>query len=277
MRGDTQLRLTCERGTALSEGTALQWEQSAFHQGSAAQEGKQGREEREEREGRQLCAKLFPRFHNATLGGFEQGEGHGPRKEFFALVGHQLLHGTGSSPAAATAAVGAGAGGSGSGSGSGGGGGGGGGGGSGGGRGGGGAASSVVSPALMPYQADARQHWFDAYAKRTAEAERLLTFVGWLMAQSAYNRSSLQVSAAILPSHTLTHPHPSHTLTHPHPYLPSHPLHPPQGERARPPLPPAGRGTELRTLAASAYRVRRRHCRRHVADARAPNALWLCP
>eukprot|EP00964_Phaeocystis_antarctica_P054292 scaffold31889_cov64-Phaeocystis_antarctica.AAC.1 len=26
VRGDTQLRLTCERGTALSEGTAMQWE-----------------------------------------------------------------------------------------------------------------------------------------------------------------------------------------------------------------------------------------------------------
>ena len=49
----------------------------------------------------------------------------------------------------------------------------------------------------MPYQADARQHWFDDYAKRTAEAERLLTFVGWLMAQSAYNRSSLQVSVPL--------------------------------------------------------------------------------
>ena len=49
----------------------------------------------------------------------------------------------------------------------------------------------------MPYQADARQHWFDDYAKRTDEAERLLTFVGWLMAQSAYNRSSLQVSVPL--------------------------------------------------------------------------------
>jgi len=45
----------------------------------------------------------------------------------------------------------------------------------------------------MPYQADARQHWFDAYAKRSAAAERVLTFAGWLMGQSAYNRSSLQV------------------------------------------------------------------------------------
>ena len=229
MRGDTQLRLTCERGTALSEGTALQWEHSACHQGSAPpQEGKQSREEREEREGREegeereggrLCAKLFPRFHNATIGGFEQGEGHGPRKEFFALVGHQLLHGTGSGPAAAAAAGGGGGGGGGGGEGRSGGGGDSGGGGSSGG--GGGAASSVVSPALMPYQSDARQHWFDAYAKRTAEAERLLTFVGWLMAQSAYNRSSLQVSEPTLlshtPLHTLTHPHtPSHTLTHPH-------------------------------------------------------------
>ena len=79
----------------------------------------------------------------------------------------------------------------------------------------------------MPYQSDARQHWFDAYAKRTAEAERLLTFVGWLMAQSAYNRSSLQVSEPTLllhtPLRTLTHPH---TASHPlrHPCLPLPPL-----------------------------------------------------
>ena len=131
----------------------------------------------------------------------------------------------GSSPAAAAAAAAGGGGGGGGGdeSGSGGDSGGGGSGG-----GGGGAASSVVSPALMPYQSDARQHWFDAYAKRTAEAERLLTFVGWLMAQSAYNRSSLQVSEPTLlshtPLHTLTHPHiPSHTLSHTlsHPHIPS--------------------------------------------------------
>ena len=50
----------------------------------------------------------------------------------------------------------------------------------------------------MPYQADARHHWFDAHAGRTAEVERLLCFAGWLMAQSAYNRSSLQVSVPVL-------------------------------------------------------------------------------
>ena len=46
VRGDTQLRLTCERGTALSEGTARQWEQSSCHRGSASatHEGGQSRE-----------------------------------------------------------------------------------------------------------------------------------------------------------------------------------------------------------------------------------------
>ena len=54
-------------------------------------------------------------------------------------------------------------------------------------------AVAARAAALMPYQADARHHWFDSHARPTAEAERLLRFVGWMMAQSVYNRSSLQV------------------------------------------------------------------------------------
>ena len=77
VRGDAQLRLTCARGTALSDALP-QWEQSPCHR--AAQEGRgggeggrggEGGESGEGGEGGLVCAKLFPRFHNALLGGFE--------------------------------------------------------------------------------------------------------------------------------------------------------------------------------------------------------------
>ena len=75
--GDGKLAVRCLRGSALWEALP-QWEASAF----GAREFFAGG-----------SAKLFPRFGNAA-DGYEQGEGHGPRKELFELFGQQMLHGS---------------------------------------------------------------------------------------------------------------------------------------------------------------------------------------
>ena len=148
--GDARLKLDLSRERALWDAIAP-WEGSPF-----------GEEDCEAR-----SCKLFPRFHG------EAGEGHGPRKEFFALVGQQLLHGGGPGAGGGSASsVGAGAGG------------------------GGGLDVHVGSPApLLPHVAASRQHWFDDNAKRTSESERLCRFSGWLLGQTLCNRAPLQVSS----------------------------------------------------------------------------------
>jgi hypothetical protein len=97
-------------------------------------------------------AKLFPRFHGPN--GFEAGEGHGPRKELFALVGQQLLNGA----AASDSGVGG------------------------------------ARRAILPYDSSARQHWFDARREGGArglphDEARLLRFCGWMIAQAILNRA----------------------------------------------------------------------------------------
>jgi len=161
VRGDAQLRLGCARSSAL-EDAMPQWEKSPMSTPP--------------KPGGAVSAKLFPRFRNEGAAGWEQGEGHGPRKEFFALAGQQLLHGSGS--AALRAAGGAAGGGAAAGDGA--------------------APASSSVAALMPYQPEPRQHWFDARATPTNEAKRLLRFAGWLMGQAVFNRASLQVSVPVL-------------------------------------------------------------------------------
>eukprot|EP00966_Prymnesium_polylepis_P003708 84724-Prymnesium_polylepis.1 len=77
--GDGQCRLNCGRQTALWDARP-QWERSCAG-------GEPGR-----------SCKLFPRFYSKESGGWEQGEGHGPRKELFALVGQQMLRGCEAQP-----------------------------------------------------------------------------------------------------------------------------------------------------------------------------------
>ena len=112
-------------------------------------------------------AKLFPRFHGPN--GFEAGEGHGPRKELFALVGQQLLNGA----AASDSGVGG------------------------------------ARRAILPYDASARQHWFDARREGGArglphDEARLLRFCGWMIAQAILNR--------VAPTHGLLPPYESPPL-----------------------------------------------------------------
>lgn len=59
--GDGQCRLNCGRSTALWDALP-QWEAS-FGKGLGAR-----------------SCKLFPRFYSKQMGGWERGEGHGPRK-----------------------------------------------------------------------------------------------------------------------------------------------------------------------------------------------------
>ena len=95
--------------------------------------------------------KLFPRFHG------EAGEGHGPRKELFAIIGAQLLLGSDG--------------------------------------GGGGSGGGSKSAAVLPYVTASRQHWLEPSLQKTREGERLCRFAGWLVGQSICNRAPLQSSA----------------------------------------------------------------------------------
>jgi hypothetical protein len=74
-QGDAMLKLKVERPSALWD-AAPQWLASAFAE-------------------KQAASKLFPKFRSAQDGGWEAGEGHGPRKELFALAGSQMLRGGG--------------------------------------------------------------------------------------------------------------------------------------------------------------------------------------
>ena len=129
-RGDARLKLSVGRTGALWE-SLPQWVNSPFADTEEAPRS----------------VKLFPRFHA------EAGEGHGPRKELFAQLGVQMLHGQ-------TAE------------------------GEGGGR-----------PAVLPYVASSRQHWFEPSRERSTDGERLCRFAGWLMGQAVSNRSALEAAA----------------------------------------------------------------------------------
>ncbi|EOD07460.1 hypothetical protein EMIHUDRAFT_106507 [Emiliania huxleyi CCMP1516] len=82
---DSRFRLPCERATALWDTFAL-WSDSPHRvspHGSARSLG---------------SAKLYPQFRSRD-GGLEHGEGHGPRKEYFALIGEHLARGGDGRPA----------------------------------------------------------------------------------------------------------------------------------------------------------------------------------
>ena len=143
-RGDARLKLSVGRAAALWEALP-QWIDSPFAQPGGAYHS----------------VKLFPRFHA------EAGEGHGPRKELFAAMGTQLLHG--SAVSVAVTAGGAQAGGAQA----------------------GGGGIRVVEPALLPYVPASRQHWFEPVRARTKLHEELCRFAGWLMGQSMCNRAPL--------------------------------------------------------------------------------------
>jgi hypothetical protein len=139
-RGDARLKLLdIERGSALGDAWS-RWMSSPFAFGSLSGEIDDASD--------LWSVKVFPRFVG------EDGEGHGPRKEFFALAGAQLL--SGANAAASSSAA------------------------------------TSVSKALLPYAAASRQHWFDPERRRTSDAEQLCRFAGWLMGQSVNNRSPLQ-------------------------------------------------------------------------------------
>lgn len=137
-RGDARLKLGVDRGGALWEALS-QWAASPFHDEDEAPHS----------------VKLFPRFHG------EAGEGHGPRKELFAILGTQMLHGPGADHA--TPAVGA----------------------------------AGATPAVLPYAASSRQHWFDASRARSRDGEQLCRFAGWLMGQAVCNRAHLEGAVAL--------------------------------------------------------------------------------
>ena len=153
-RGDARLKMTVSRSSALWDALPL-WEASPFATASTS-----GHEEDEDGDDEPHSVKLFPRFHG------EAGEGHGPRKELFALLGSQLLKG-----AEAEAAKQPGAG-----------------------------PKPLV---VLPYTAASRQHWFDDNAPSSGRErhsrERLCTFAGWLMAQAVCNRAPLEGAAAMPP------------------------------------------------------------------------------
>ena len=151
--GDAKLRLTCERASALWD-TLPQWEQSPMRVRARGTAGTRS----------QGSAKLFPQFRSAE-GGVEHGDGHGPRKELFALMGQQMLYGL------RRGAVGV---------------------------------SSESLPAepevapVFPYDRGARHHWFNPTLEPTAERRSMLCYCGWLLAQTICNRSSLGVELPTL-------------------------------------------------------------------------------
>jgi uncharacterized membrane protein YgcG len=154
--GDSRLKLPVHRPQAFKDGL------TAFEGSAQKANGSVG------------SVKLFPRFHSEAGGGWEEGEGHGPRKELFALFGEQMLGGSGG------ASAGSSAGSSGSG-----------GGGSSGMRSGGASSEAVV----LPYAPASRQHWLPLDgppSRRSTERERLLRFAGWVLGQSVCNRAPLQ-------------------------------------------------------------------------------------
>ena len=153
--GDSRLKLPVHRLQAFEDGL------TAFEGSAQKANGSVG------------SVKLFPRFHSEAGGGWEEGEGHGPRKELFTLFGEQMLRGS------AGASAGASAGSSGSG-----------GGGSSGMRSGGASGEAVV----LPYAPASRQHWLPLdgpSSMRSTERERLLRFAGWVLGQSVCNRAPL--------------------------------------------------------------------------------------
>ena len=74
--GDSRLKLAVHRPQAFKDGL------TAFEGSAQKANGSVG------------SVKLFPRFHSEAGGGWEEGEGHGPRKELFALFGEQMLGGS---------------------------------------------------------------------------------------------------------------------------------------------------------------------------------------
>ena len=135
-RGDARLKLSVGRGGSLWEALP-QWAASPVSDAGGASHS----------------VKLFPRFHG------EAGEGHGPRKEVFALFGTQMLHGPGDE----------------------------------------GGAAPPGSKAVLPYAASSRQHWFDAARSRTTDGDKLCRFAGWLMGQAVSNRAHLEGAVALPP------------------------------------------------------------------------------
>lgn len=157
---DIKLRLECERPSALWE-TRAQWEASAQRVGAGSPRGLGSG-----------SVKLFPQFRS-TGGGVEHGDGHGPRKEFFVLVGEQMLQGQRAphSPASFPA------------------------------KGDGGQPKLVpppgppgAPPPVFPYSRGARQHWFDPNLPPSEDSRSLLRYCGWLLAQAVCNRSPLNVT-----------------------------------------------------------------------------------
>ena len=153
--GDSRLKLPVHRPQAFKDGL------TAFEGSAQKANGSVG------------SVKLFPRFHSEAGGGWEEGEGHGPRKELFALFGEQMLGASAGSSAGSSGGGGSG------------------GGGSSGMRSGGASGEAVV----LPYASASRQHWLPLEgppSRRSTERERLLRFAGWVLGQSVCNRAPLQ-------------------------------------------------------------------------------------
>ena len=78
---------------------------------------------------------------------FEEGEGHGPRKEFFDLVSNDL-------------------------------------------------AQNEILPVLFKYNRSMGKYWFNLKLAKTDEELKRYSFVGWLMAQTFFNRTKLHIDFA---------------------------------------------------------------------------------
>jgi hypothetical protein len=147
---DLKLRMECARSSALWE-TRAQWEASAERVGPAAGSPR----------GHGFgSVKLFPQFVSPE-GGVERGEGHGPRKELFALLGQQMLHGQPAAPKSDPHPAGA-------------------------------------LPPIFPYSRGARHHWFDPNLAASDDGRSLLRYCGWLLAQAVCNRSPLGITLPTL-------------------------------------------------------------------------------
>ena len=139
-RGDSRLKLSVGRETALWDALP-QFEAS----GHGADDSNGG------------SVKLFPRFYSVSGGGWEGGEGHGPRKELFTMLGKQLTRERGAPLPGGPEQV------------------------------------TEAGEAVLPYAPASRQHWLPLVPPSESR-RRLLWYAGWLVGQTMCNRSPLQVS-----------------------------------------------------------------------------------
>ena len=149
MRSTGSMKVSCTRSAALWE-IFTTWRATPYGARAGGEDG---------------AVTLYSRFASSH-GAWEDGEGHGPRKELFSIVAQQLLHGGKIADGSIQESHGK-------------------------------RPADNQLPALLPYDESSRGHWFDTSQDANEESLLLMSLAGWMLAQSIANRSPLCASLPI--------------------------------------------------------------------------------